>query len=150
MTTNAGSNTNTASMGFGGTLSDMSREKAMKALSEFLRPEFLNRVDEVVCFNRLTEENFAEIAVLMLKEVRDVMRSNGSELKWDDSVPAYLVRKGYSTVYGARNLRRLIEKEIENEVASCLIDARGKGIREFTLTEQDGKIRCTPSAQQET
>ena len=80
MTTNAGSNTKTASVGFGGTVSDMSRDRALKALGEFLRPEFLNRVDEVICFNSLTEENFAEIAVLMLNEVRDVMKTRDMTL----------------------------------------------------------------------
>ena len=93
MTTNAGSNTKTTSVGFGGTVSDMSRERALKALGEFLRPEFLNRVDEVICFNSLTEENFADIAVLMLNEVRDVMKTRDLVLSWDESVPAWLVKK---------------------------------------------------------
>ena len=148
MTTNAGSNTNTATVGFGGTVSDMGREKAMKALSDFLRPEFLNRVDEIICFNSLTEENFAAIAVLMLEEVRDVLRGNGIKLTWDDSVPAYLVKKGYSTVYGARNLRRLIQKEVEDEVAARIIEARGNPIREVSLCADDSRILCTVRAEE--
>ena len=143
MTTNAGSNSNTATLGFGGTVSDMGREKALKALNEFLRPEFINRVDEIICFNRLTEENFADIAVLMLEEVREVMRGNGMELRWDDTVPAWLVKKGYSTVYGARNLRRLIQKEVEDRVAAEVVGTRGTPAACFALTAAEDGIRCT-------
>ncbi|MBO7373270.1 MAG: ATP-dependent Clp protease ATP-binding subunit [Oscillospiraceae bacterium] len=143
MTTNAGSNTNTATVGFGGTVGDMGREKALKALNDFLRPEFLNRVDEIICFNSLTEDDFASIAVLMLEEVRDVLLGNGIDLSWDDSVPAYLVRKGYSTVYGARNLRRLIQKEVEDEIAARMIEARGNDIQAIALTADEEHILCT-------
>ena len=142
MTTNAGSNTKTASVGFGGTISDMSRERALKALGEFLRPEFLNRVDEVVCFNSLTEQNFASIAVLMLKEVQAVMLGRGIELSWDESVPAYLVKKGYSTIYGARNLRRLIQKEVEDNIAARIVEARGTPLTVIRLTSDENGIRC--------
>ena len=145
MTTNAGSNTKTASVGFGGTVSDMSRDRALKALGEFLRPEFLNRVDEVICFNSLTEENFAEIAVLMLNEVRDVMKTRDMTLTWDESVPAWLVKKGYSTVYGARNLRRLIQKEVEDTVAARIVEARGTALSEIRLTADESGIQCEMS-----
>ena len=145
MTTNAGSNTKTASVGFGGTVSDMSRDRALKALGEFLRPEFLNRVDEVLCFNSLTEENFAEIAVLMLNEVRDVMKTRDMTLTWDESVPAWLVKKGYSTVYGARNLRRLIQKEVEDTVAARIVEARGTALSEIRLTADESSIHCEMS-----
>ena len=140
MTTNAGSSNKTGSVGFGGTLSDMSRERALKALNEFLRPEFINRVDEVVCFNQLTEENFRGITVLMLSEVRDVLREKNMELFWDESLVEYLVSKGYSVTYGARNLRRLIQKEIEDEVAARVIENRGQAIRTVRLSAQDGKV----------
>lgn len=142
MTTNAGSNSSTATLGFGGTVNDMGREKAMKALNEFLRPEFLNRVDEIVCFNRLSEDNFSDIAVLMLQEVRDVMLGNGMDLRWDETVPAYLVKKGYSTVYGARNLHRLIQKEVEDEVASIVIRSGGKSVGTVILSADENGIRC--------
>ena len=145
MTTNAGSNTKTTSVGFGGTVSDMSRERALKALGEFLRPEFLNRVDEVICFNSLTEENFADIAVLMLNEVRDVMKTRDLVLSWDESVPAWLVKKGYSTVYGARNLRRLIQKEVEDTVAARIVEARGTPLSEIHLTADESGIHCEMS-----
>ena len=145
MTTNAGSNTKTTSVGFGGTVSDMSRERALKALGEFLRPEFLNRVDEVICFNSLTEENFADIAVLMLNEVRDVMKTRDLVLSWDESVPAWLVKKGYSNVYGARNLRRLIQKEVEDTVAARIVEARGTPLSEIHLTADEAGIHCEMS-----
>ncbi len=143
MTTNAGSNNKVGSVGFGGTLSDMSRERAMKALGEFLRPEFINRVDEVICFNQLTEENFRGIAALMLSEVRDVLAEKKLALTWDESLVDYLVKKGYSVTYGARNLRRLIQKEIEDEVAAALIEKRGEGVQEIALSASDGKVRVS-------
>ena len=141
MTTNAGSNRKTGSVGFGGSLSDMSRERAMKALNEFLRPEFLNRVDEVICFNQLTEENFRSIAGLMLSEVKDVLAEKNMELAWDESVIDYLVSKGYSVTYGARNLRRLIQKEIEDEIARQVIAQRGSQVQSVRLSAAEGKVR---------
>ena len=143
MTTNAGSNTKTGSVGFGGTLSDMSRERAMKALGEFLRPEFINRVDEVVCFNQLTEANFRGIALLMLGEVRDVLAEKNLELSWDESLIDYLVKKGYSVTYGARNLRRLIQKEIEDEIAAAMIAKRGEGVKSVALSAAEDKVEVT-------
>ncbi len=140
MTTNAGSNNKTGSVGFGGTLSDMSRERAMKALNEFLRPEFLNRVDEVVCFNQLSESDFRGIADLMLRELRDVMGEKNYELSWDESLLDYLVKKGYSVTYGARNLRRLIQKEIEDAIAAELIARRGQGLKRIALSAADSGV----------
>ena len=129
MTTNAGSSNKTGSVGFGGSLSDMSKERAMKALNEFLRPEFLNRVDEVVCFNQLTEQNFRDIAALMLGELRDVMAEKGVALSWDESLIDYLVKEAYSVTYGARNLRRTIQKKVEDEIARFIVENRGREIR---------------------
>ena len=140
MTTNAGSNTKSGSMGFGGSVSDMSREKAMKALNEFLRPEFINRVDEVICFNSLTEENFRSISELMLKEVKELLAAKGICLSWEESLIDHLVSKGYSLTYGARNLRRLIQKEIEDRIAAALIEARGRQITAVQLSATDGNV----------
>ena len=141
MTTNAGSSSKTGSVGFGGSLSDMSKERAMKALNEFLRPEFINRVDEVVCFNQLTEENFRDIAALMLGELRDVMREKGVELSWDESLIDYLVKEAYSVTYGARNLRRTIQKKVEDEVARYIVENRGREIRSIRLSvDGQGKV----------
>ncbi len=140
MTTNAGSNNRTGAVGFGGTLNDMTREKTMKALEEFLRPEFINRVDEVVCFNQLTEENFASIAVHMLNELKTVMSEKEISLDWTDAVVETLVKKGYSATYGARNLRRLIQKEIEDMTAEKMIEA---GHAEKIHLDSDGeKFLC--------
>ena len=140
MTTNAGSSSKTGSVGFGGSLSDMSRERTMKALNEFLRPEFINRVDEVICFNQLTEENFRAIAGLMLDEVREVLEGKGLHLEWDNSLIDYLVEKGYSVTYGARNLRRLIQKEIEDVVAEKLIEKRGAAVKTVKLSADGGRV----------
>ena len=148
MTTNAGSNRKSGSVGFGGSLGDMSRERSMKALSEFLRPEFINRVDEVVCFNQLTEENFRGIAVLMLTELRDVLSERGKTLTWDESLIDHLVSKGYSITYGARNLRRLIQKEIEDVVAQKVIEKRGEGTNVIELSAADGKVQVNVKGQE--
>ena len=143
MTTNAGSNNKGGSVGFGGSLSDMSRERAMKALNEFLRPEFINRVDEVICFNQLTEENFRGIALLMLEDVKAVLAEKNMELRWDESLLDHLVTKGYSVTYGARNLRRLIQKEIEDEIAARVIAQRGQDVKTVTLSAAEGRVSVT-------
>ena len=122
MTSNAGSDRSSGSVGFARTVTDQGREKAMKALGEFLRPEFINRVDEVICFNRLTEENFRAIAGIMLGELRDSLAERGIAFTWDESVVDYLTEKSYSVTYGARNLRRTIQKDIEDQVAQLIID----------------------------
>ena len=141
MTTNAGSNTKTGSVGFGGSLSDMSRERALKALNDFLRPEFINRVDEIICFNQLTEKDFRAIAGLMLSEVRELMEEKSIVLTWDDSLLDYLVREAYSVTYGARNLRRTIQKKIEDEIARFIIENRGREVRHIALSAVDGQDR---------
>ncbi len=140
MTTNAGSNAKTGSVGFGGTLGDMTKERTMKALNEFLRPEFINRVDEVLCFNQLTEDNFRSIAALMLTDVRDVLAERNYTLTWDDSVIDHLVKEGYSAAYGARNLRRIIQKQVEDVIAKKMIELRGHNIAAIALSAADGKI----------
>ena len=123
MTSNAGSNSKVGSVGFNLTADEQGKERAMKALQEFLRPEFLNRVDEVVYFHQLTEENFRAIAALMLGELRDSLAEKGLTLSWEDSLLDYLVKKSYSAVYGARNLRRLVQKELEDAIAARIIDS---------------------------
>ena len=140
MTTNAGSNSKSGSVGFGGSLSDMSRERTMKALNEFLRPEFINRVDEVICFNQLTETNFRAIAELMLGELRENMERKNIALTWDDSLVDHLVREGYSVTYGARNLRRLIQKQVEDQIAEGIIARRGESSSQIMLSAENGKV----------
>ena len=140
MTTNAGSNGKSGSVGFGGSLSDMSRERTMKALNEFLRPEFINRVDEVICFNQLTEANFRAIAALMLGELRENMERKNIVLTWDDSLVDHLVREGYSVTYGARNLRRLIQKQVEDQIAEGIIARRSESSSQIMLSAENGKV----------
>lgn len=140
MTSNAGSDRRDGSVGFGRTLTEQSREKAMKALGEFLRPEFLNRVDEVICFNKLTEENFREIAKIMLGDLKKALTERRVELTWDDTVLDVLTKKSYSVTYGARNLRRTIQREIEDPIAEKLIDAFETPITAIHLAAVNGEL----------
>ena len=137
MTSNAGSDRKGGSVGFGQTVTEQSKEKALKALNEFLRPEFINRVDEVVCFNRLTEEDFRRIAAIMLVELRDSLAERGVELTWEDSLVDYLVKKSYSMAYGARNLRRTIQKDVEDPIAEAIIDSFVEPIHQIRLSAAD-------------
>ena len=123
MTSNAGSDRKDGSVGFGKSLSEQTQEKAVKALSEFLRPEFINRVDEVISFNKLTEENFRAIAGIMLTELRQALSERGIDFTWDESVIDALVKKSYSVTYGARNLRRTIQKDLEDPIAQKIIES---------------------------
>ena len=141
MTTNAGSNTKGGSLGFGGSLNDMGRERALKALNEFLRPEFINRVDEIVYFNQLTEENFRSIAELMLTEVKDSIAERGITLSWNDTLVDYLVKHSYSVAYGARNLRRTIQKDVEDAIAEKVIERRGENVARIRLSASDDKVK---------
>lgn len=123
MTSNAGSEGSVGGMGFGRSDGDKVKEKTMKALQGFLRPEFLNRVDEIITFNHLTEENFLGIADIMLKELQDSLSTRGLNLFWDDDLRQLLVKKAYSVTYGARNLRRTIQKELEDPISEAIIDS---------------------------
>ena len=140
MTTNAGSDKRTGSVGFNMSADEQGKEKAVKALNDFLRPEFINRVDEIIYFHRLTEENIRAIASLMLEDLRTAMAERGTALTWDESVIAYLAEKGYSATYGARNLQRLIQKDIEDAIATEIIDNLKGAAKTVGLTVQDGKI----------
>ena len=142
MTSNAGSDTKSAgAVGFGGSADDQGRERIMKALQDFLRPEFLNRVDEIVCFNHLTKENFAGIARIMLDELKASLGDKGYTLRYDEALVDYLVEKSYSLTYGARNLRRLIQKELEDPMATRIIDAFEHPITQISATVRDGAVQ---------
>jgi ATP-dependent Clp protease ATP-binding subunit ClpC len=143
MTTNAGSDKKDGTVGFGGSVSDQGKEKALKALKEFLRPEFINRVDEIVYFSRLTEDNFREIAKLMLKELVDVMAEKDIALSFDESLIDYLSDKSYSLTYGARNLRRLIQKEVEDTIAAEIIDNHRGRVSEIHISSDGKKVSVT-------
>ena len=140
MTSNAGSERKEGTVGFGHTLNEQNRDRAMKALGEFLRPEFLNRVDEVICFNRLDEQNFAGIARIMLTELQKSLEDKGLHFTWDEAVEDYLVKKSYSAAYGARNLRRTIQKELEDEMASQIIDSYEHPVTQLHAAMEDGKL----------
>ena len=141
MTSNAGSNQKGGSVGFGRSLTEQSKEKAMKALGEFLRPEFINRVDEIVCFNQLSEDNFRGIADIMLAELQQSLEGRGIAFTWDESVKDYLVKKSYSVAYGARNLRRAIQTDLEDPIAERIIKSYVDPFRSIKATCEDGTIK---------
>ena len=142
MTSNAGSDNKSAgAVGFGGSADQQGKERTMKALQDFLRPEFLNRVDEIVCFNHLTKENFSGIARIMLEELRTSLSDKGYTFRYDDALVDYLVEKSYSMTYGARNLRRLIQKELEDPMASRIIDSFEHPITQISATAADGAVQ---------
>ncbi len=141
MTSNAGSDSKGAgSVGFGRSVSDQDKEKAMKALEGFLRPEFINRVDEIVYFNRLEKEDFKQIARIMVEELVTALKEKGITLTYDDSLLDYLVNKSYSLTYGARNLRRLIQKELEDSIASRIIESYQSPISQISISATEGGV----------
>ena len=113
----------------------------MKALQGFLRPEFINRVDEIITFNHLTEENFLGIADIMLRELKDSLAGRGLELTWDESLRQYLVKKAYSMVYGARNLRRTIQKELEDPISEAIIDSFENPISSIRIRVEEESVK---------
>jgi ATP-dependent Clp protease ATP-binding subunit ClpA len=140
MTTNAGSSTKVGSVGFGRTANEQGRDRALKALNDFLRPEFINRVDEIVYFNQLSEDNFKGIAVLMLKELVDTLKEKEIHFTWDETLLDYLVKKSYSATYGARNLRRLIQKELEDAIAVRLIEGYQDPVSQLKAVSDGEKL----------
>ena len=123
MTSNAGSEGRVGGVGFGRTGQDMVKEKTMKALREFLRPEFINRVDDIITFNHLTEENFLGIADIMLEELRASLENRSLIFTWTEDVRQKLVQEAYSMTYGARNLRRTIQCLLEDPISERIIDS---------------------------
>jgi ATPase AAA-2 domain protein len=141
MTSNAGSEGSVGGMGFGRSDGDKVKEKTMKALQGFLRPEFLNRVDEIITFNHLTEENFLGIADIMLKELQESLSTRGLTLSWDDDLRQLLVKKAYSVTYGARNLRRTIQKELEDPISEAIIDSFEHPISAIRIRVEGDKVK---------
>ena len=141
MTSNAGSDKAAGSVGFDKSAGDQGKERVMKALRDFLRPEFINRVDEVIYFHQLTEENFRDIARIMLDELKTSLADKGFGFLYDDGVVDVLVKKSYSAAYGARNLRRCIQKELEDPMANLIIDAFEHPVTQLKATAEDGQIR---------
>ena len=141
MTSNAGSEGRVGGLGFGRTQNDMVKEKTMQALRDFLRPEFLNRVDEIITFNHLTEENFLGIADIMLRELKDSLADRGLTLTWDEDLRQYLVKKAFSMVYGARNLRRTIQRDLEDPISEAIIDSFDEPISTIRLYIQEDQVK---------
>ncbi|MBQ7624628.1 MAG: ATP-dependent Clp protease ATP-binding subunit [Clostridia bacterium] len=143
MTSNAGSDESVGAVGFGRDESDRDSEKALRALKKIMRPEFLNRVDEIISFKHLSFDDMVKIAGLMLSDLRDEMERNGLTIKWDEDVLKYLAEKGESTEYGARNLRRLIEKEIEDEAAKLIVGSPEDNVTEVTVKRAGDGLKIT-------
>ena len=141
MTSNAGSATKEGTVGFGRTANEQDADRAMKALQQFLRPEFINRVDGVITFNRLTEEHFQGIARIMLDELKASLQEKAITFTYDDALVALLTKKSYSRTYGARNLRRTIQKELEDPMASRIIDSYETPVTQVKATEEDGEVK---------
>jgi ATP-dependent Clp protease ATP-binding subunit ClpC len=141
MTSNAGSNSKVGSVGFDRTAEEQGKDRAMKALQDFLRPEFINRVDEIVYFHQLTEDNFKDIAALMLNELKDSLAEKHITLTWDDSLLSYLVKKSYSAAYGARNLRRCIQKELEDVIAQRIIESWQHPVTQLKATADGDQVQ---------
>ncbi len=140
MTSNAGSDRKGGALGFGRTSNELGRERATKALQEFLRPEFLNRVDEVIYFNQLTEEHFRAIAHIMLSELHDTLADKNLNFSWDEAIFDLLVKESFSAVYGARNLRRAIQKHLEDPIATQIIESYLNPITVIKAVVEQDKI----------
>ena len=141
MTSNAGSDKGVGSVGFGRSSGDQDKDRVMKALQEFLRPEFINRVDEIIYFNRLTEAHFRDIAGIMLTELRDSLKDKGYTFTWDEGLVDLLVEKSYSAAYGARNLRRTIQKELEDKMATAIIDSYDNPITQIKAVVEEKEVK---------
>ncbi|MBE6638051.1 MAG: ATP-dependent Clp protease ATP-binding subunit [Ruminococcaceae bacterium] len=146
MTTNAGSTMASAPLGFGMTALEQSKEKTMRALEEFLRPEFLNRVDEIITFRALDKDNFNEIAKIMIDQLREVLSEHGVKLHYTNAAISVIAENSFSAKYGARNMRRYIQKHVEDVIAAEIIGSYDNAISMITLDgDVDSKklsIRC--------
>ena len=143
MTTNAGSEVSTSISGFAENKEMKVKEKTEKALSSFLRPEFINRIDEIIVFNRLTEKDFIGIAKIMLNKLATYMNEKGTRVTYSDAVLKHIAKHSYSEKFGARNMRRYIEREIEDRIASLIIDNAGVCLMGIHINIENGKIQIS-------
>ncbi|MCI8910187.1 MAG: ATP-dependent Clp protease ATP-binding subunit [Oscillibacter sp.] len=141
MTSNAGSATKEGTVGFDRTQREQDADRAMKALQQFLRPEFINRVDAVITFNRLSEENFQGIARIMLEELVGSLRDKAVTFTYDNNLVSWITDKSYSRTYGARNLRRTIQKELEDPLATRIIDSYENPITQVKATAEEDQVK---------
>ena len=140
MTSNAGSTDRDTGVGFNKTQAEISKDKAMKALGEFLRPEFLGRVDEVVVFNPLTEEDYGKIAALMLDEMREPLEEQGISLAYKPAATALIAKKAYGKKLGGRDIRKVIREEVEDPLAEIMVEKGESGIKLVLIDAQDDKL----------
>lgn len=141
MTTNAGSQKREGIMGFSGSVETLEKERVEKALSEFLRPEFLNRIDEIVIFSSLTKDNFADICSIMLNDLKKAMNQNGITLSWTKDALSWLVDKSFGIKFGARELRRSIQRYIENPIANLIIENYQNPIIGIGIMVESGELK---------
>ena len=141
MTSNAGSTDKSLGIGFEKTAAQVSRDRAIKGLREFLRPEFISRVDEIVVFNPLTKENYADIAHIMLKEMEAPLSEKLIMFTYDRAAELAIADMAYDEKYGARDIRRVLQKEIEDKIANLIIDSGVIKLRTINVTAEDGKIK---------
>lgn len=143
MTSNAGSTDKSTGIGFNKTESEVSKEKSMKALSDFLRPEFLSRIDEIVTFAPLTKENYESIAALMLDEMKDPLAEKGITLKYSKKALTAIADKAFGQKFGARDIRRVIREEIEDKVAELIITSTANPFKTIKIGEKKGELEIT-------
>ncbi len=141
MTSNMGSEFKGGSVGFNQTSSEQNKERIMKAVSDFLRPEFINRIDEIITFNALTRDNFKDIAHIMLSDLKASLADKQITFMYDDAAVTCLVDKSFSEKYGARNLRRTIQRELEDSIANLMIEHYETSISAISVTAPDGNIK---------
>ena len=140
MTSNAGSTDKSTGVGFNRTAEEISKERAMKALREFLRPEFLSRIDEVICFRPLTEENYADIAGLMLDEMRTPLEEKAITLEYDREALQKIAAEAFGRKYGAREIRRVIRDHVEDAIAEEMIDKGTQFWKIVVTTDENGVV----------
>jgi len=142
MTTNAGSNLNLNSIGFGTVEKPkLDAQRTQKALSDFLRPEFLNRVDEIITFRQLDEGDFVKIAKLMLGDLAKTMSEHGVSLSYTDAAAEYIAKSSFSTKYGARNMRRFIQRNVEDAIANIIVSDYDRKITAITVDSDGAELK---------
>ena len=140
MTTNAGSETSNAISGFAEKRETLAAERTDRALSSFLRPEFINRIDEIITFRHLDRSDFAQIARLQIGLLAGSLAEKNIKLTATDGAIAWIAEKSFSEKFGARNMKRLIEREVEDRIATILIDHAGEGVSAIAVSEKDGAL----------
>ena len=143
MTTNAGSEVSTSISGFADNKEQKSKEKTEKALASFLRPEFINRIDEIIVFRHLQESDFVKIADIMLSKLALHMNEKGIRMTYSEDVLSYVARKSYSEKYGARNMRRFVERSVEDRIASLIIDKAKTSLLGIHITVDNDEIQIS-------